>query len=420
MSIVVIGVNHRTSPLAILERVSISGSEVAKAVHSLSMRSNIREAVVLSTCNRTEVYVVAERFHGAEADVREFFCELGGLSDRDLGPHLFGKYDDAAIAHLFEVAAGLDSDVLGEHEILGQVRRASDLARAEGGSGATLNLLFRHAVEVGKRVRTETAISRSTASVSYAAVEMATDHLLGLDGRRVLVVGAGEMGEGMAVALGSTGVHEVAVTNRTVARAEALAARVGGRVAPFADLPMSIAEADVVLTSTGSGSIVIDVETVEAAMRLRPLRPLLMIDVALPRDIDSAVADLDGVTLLDLDDLRLWAARGVELRAAEATKVRDIVGEEVERYGMEATARQAAPLVASLHQWAEGLRQSEIERVLARSGDLTDEQRNAVEAITRGLVAKLLHGPSVRLKEDAGTPRGERNAAAVRDVFGLQ
>jgi glutamyl-tRNA reductase len=420
MSIVVIGVNHRTSPLAILERVSISGTEVAKAVHSLSMRSNIREAVVLSTCNRTEVYVVAERFHGAEADVREFFCELGGLSDDELQPHLFGKYDDAAIAHLFEVAAGLDSDVLGEHEILGQVRRASDLARAEGGSGATLNLLFRHAVEVGKRVRTETAISRSTASVSYAAVEMATDHLVGLDGRRVLVVGAGEMGEGMAVALGSTGVREVAVTNRTVARAEALAARVGGRVVPFADLAMSIAEADVVLTSTGAGSIVIDCETVEAAMRLRPRRPLLMIDVAVPRDIDSAVAGLDGVTLLDLDDLRLWAARGLQLREAEADKVRDIVGEEVERYGMEATARQAAPLVASLHQWAEGLRQSEIERVLGGSGVLTDEQRNAVEAITRGLVAKLLHGPSVRLKEDAGTPRGERNAAAVRDVFGLQ
>jgi glutamyl-tRNA reductase len=419
MSIVVIGVNHRTSPLPVLERVSISGAEVAKAVRSLSIRSNIREAVVLSTCNRTEVYVVAERFHGAEADVHEFFCELSGLSEYELAPYLYSKHDDAAISHLFDVAAGLDSDVLGEHEILGQVRRASDLAREEQATGATLNLLFRHAIGVGKRARTETAIARSTASVSHAAVEMATERLGTLGGLRVLVVGAGEMGEGMAVALSGAGVSEVAVTNRTAARADALAERIGARVVPFTDLPMSIAEADVVLTSTGSGSIVIDFEIVETAMRLRPQRPLLIIDVALPRDVDSAAAGLPGVTLLDLDDLRAWAARGIEQRAAEADKVRVIVAEEVERYGLDATARQAAPLITSLHQWADAVRQAEIDRVLG-SRDLSDEQRDAVESLTRSLVAKLLHGPSTRLRTEAGSPRGERNAAAVRDLFDLQ
>lgn len=420
MSIVVIGVNHRTGPLAVLERVTLADHAVAKAVHSLQARDNIAEAVVVSTCNRTEVYAVAERFHGAYADIRDFFCELGDLAPDDLHPHLYSQHDEAAVAHLFEVAAGLDSAVLGEHEILGQVRAAWELAQSEGGARASLNLLFRHAIEVGKRARTETAISRSTASVSHAAVEMATDRLGGLTGRRVLVVGAGDMGEGMAVALAGAGVAEVAVANRTAERAAALADRVCGRVAPFTDLPAAIAEADVVLTSTGSGSIVIDHDMVAGAMSARPARPLLVVDIAVPRDVDGGVASIPGVSLLDLDDLRRWAARGIEQRAAEADKVRAIVAEEVERYVHEATARQAAPLVAQLHERAEAIRAAELARHAGRLGDLSDAQQAAVDAMTRGLVAKLLHGLSVRLKDDVGSPRGERNAAAVRDLFDLQ
>lgn len=420
VSIVVIGVNHRTGPLAVLERVSLVDDAITKALHSLQSRDNISETVVVSTCNRTEVYAVAERFHGAYADIRDFFCELGGLAPDDLHPHLYSQHDEAAVAHLFEVAAGLDSAVLGEHEILGQVRVAWELAQAEGGARATLNLLFRHAIEVGKRARTETAIGRATASVSQAAVEMANERLGGLTGRRVLVIGAGEMGEGMAVALASAGVAEVAVANRTGERAALLADRVNGRVAPFADLPAAIAEADLVLTSTGSGHIVIDHGTVASAMSARMARPLLVVDIAVPRDVDSGVSSIPGVSLLDLDDLRTWAAKGIEQRVAEADKVRSIVAEEVERYLREATARQAAPLVAQLHERAEAIRSGEIARQAARLADLTDAQRDAVEAVTRGLVAKLLHGPSVRLKDDVGSPRGERNAAAVRDLFDLQ
>ncbi|MEI6402792.1 MAG: glutamyl-tRNA reductase, partial [Actinomycetota bacterium] len=199
MSIVVIGVNHRTGPLSLLERVSIDPTDLPKAIAGLVSRTNVREAVVLSTCNRTEVYAVAERFHGAYADIRDFFCELGGLQPDDLHPHLYSQHDDAAVTHLFEVTSGIGSAVLGETEIVGQVRAAWDIAQAEGGAKSTLNLLFRHALETGKRARTETAISRSTASVSHAAVEMAHEHLDSLDGRRVLVLGAGEMGEGVAV-----------------------------------------------------------------------------------------------------------------------------------------------------------------------------------------------------------------------------
>jgi glutamyl-tRNA reductase len=188
VSIVVIGVNHRTGPLALLERVAVSVESLPKAIASLTGRVNIREAVILSTCNRTEVYAVAERFHGAYSDIRDFFCELGGLAPGDLHEHLYSQHDDGAVSHLFEVASGLDSAVLGETEILGQVRAAWELAKREGGAKATLNLLFRHALETGKRARTETAISRSTTSVSHAAVEMAIEHLGTLAGRRVLVV----------------------------------------------------------------------------------------------------------------------------------------------------------------------------------------------------------------------------------------
>lgn len=419
MSVVVIGVNHRTSPLSVLERVTISGDQVAKALHDVCSRSNVAEAVVLSTCNRTEIYAVAERFHGAFGDIRDVLCSIGGLSPEELHPHLYSQHDDAAIAHLFEVAAGLDSAVLGESEILGQVRNAWELARTEGAAKASLNLLFRHAIEVGKRARTETSIGRGTASVSHAAVEMAQDKLGTLDGLRVLVVGAGEMAEGTAVALRGAGVGEIAVTNRTADRAASLAARVAGRVHPFPDLALAIAEADLVVSCTGAGSVVIDTDTVEQGLGHRKGRPLLLVDIAVPRDVDDAVGHLGGVTLLNLDDLRNWAERGLQLRAGEADRVRAIVGEEVERHLLDSVARQAAPLVAALRAKAESIRTNELERFQGRLSDLSPAQREVVEALTMGIVNKLLHEPSVRLRDDAGSPRGERYASAVRELFDL-
>ena len=418
MSIVVIGVNHRTSSLELLERLAITPDAQGKAIAGLVSRHNIREAVVLSTCNRTEIYAVAERFHGAYADIRDFFCDLGNLDADLLHPHLYSQHDDAAVAHLFDVAAGLDSAVLGESEILGQVRSAWELAQQEGGAKATLNLLFRHALHTGKRARTETSIGRGTASVSHAAVEMATERLGSLAGRRVLVVGAGEMGAGIATALVHAGANDITVTNRSAGRADELAARVGGTVVPFADLRDALGTADMLLTCTGAGGTVIDFDLVESA-RLASTSPLLIVDIAVPRDVAGEVVALANVTLLNLDDLRDWAGRALVLRAEEAQHVHDIVAEEVERFGQESTARQAAPLVSQLRQHADGIRQAEIERFAARLASLDDSQRAAVEAVTRRIVAKLLHTPSVKLKDDAGTPQGERNAAAVRDLFEL-
>jgi glutamyl-tRNA reductase len=418
VSIVVIGVNHRTGPLALLERVCVTGEALPKVISGLTGRDNIREAVVLSTCNRTEVYAVAERFHGAYADIRDFFCELSGLSPDELHPHLYSQHDDAAVEHLFSVAAGLESAVLGETEILGQVRSAWELAQTEGGAKSILNLLFRHAIETGKRARTETAISRGTASVSHAAVEMAQEHLGSLQGRSVFVVGAGEMGEGVAVALSAAGATNVTVANRTTERAEQLARRFDGRVVPFDLLGTHLAHTDVLVTCTGSGTIVIDAEMVRSC-RTDTDSPMLIVDIAVPRDVASNVGELPGITLLDLENLRDWAARGLALRAGVADSVRVIVAEEVERFTVDVTARQAAPLVAQLREHAEAIRGSELQRFSARLASLDPAQRAAVESLTKGIVAKLLHSPSVHLKQDVGTPSGERNAATVRDLFDL-
>jgi glutamyl-tRNA reductase len=418
MSIVVIGVNHRTGPIALLERVAVPHDTLAKAITGLVSRTNIREVAVLSTCNRTEVYAVAERFHGAYADIRDFFCELGGLQPDELHPHLYSQHDDAAVSHLFEVAAGLESAVLGESEILGQVRGAWEAAQAEGGTRATLNLLFRHAIETGKRARTETGIGKHTASVSHAAVDMATERLGSLAGKRVLVVGAGEMGEGVAVALVGAGATDITVTNRTEARAMQLAQRVGGRIVAFSELGVALRDTDVLLTCTGAGSIIIDHDVVSTA-RADATSPLLIVDIAVPRDVAPDVEQAGDVTLLNLDHLRDWAARGLAQRAAEAERVREIVGEEVERFGLEVTARQAAPLVSQLHEKAESIRVSELDRFSNKLAALEPAQRDAVDALAKGIVAKLLHHMSVKLKDDAGTPQGERNAAAVRDLFDL-
>jgi glutamyl-tRNA reductase len=282
-----------------------------------------------------------------------------------------------------------------------------------------LNLLFRHAIETGKRARTETSIGRHTSSVSHAAVDMARESLGAIDGLTVLVVGAGDMGEGVTVALADSGVGQVLVTNRTIAKAQALADRVSGSVTEFYRLAETLSDADVVVTCTGAGSTVINADMVKNAMALRANRPLFIVDIAVPRDVDSDVAHVDGVTLLDLDDLRDWAARGQAQRATEALAVRDIIGQEIERFNMETTARQAAPLVAQLHERAEAVRAAEIDRQYKKLSSLTPEQQDAVDAVTKGIVAKLLHDMSVRLKDDAGTPRGERNSAAVRDLFDL-
>jgi glutamyl-tRNA reductase len=419
VSLVVIGLNHRTVPLDLLERMTVDDARLPKALHDVAGRGHVSEAVVLSTCNRTEIYVVAERFHGAVADVRSFLAETAFLPPEEFADHLYVHHDDEAAAHLFAVASGLDSAVVGEAEVLGQVRSAWERAVDEGTAGSSLNLLFRHALEVGKRARTETGIARHVASVSTAAVAMAAGRLGSLDGRRVLVLGACEMGEGMVRALVAAGVADVAIANRTWDTAVEVATRVGGRALRLAELNDPLAEVDVLPTGTGAHSIMLEHGDLARVMGTRHGHPLLIVDVAVPRDVDPAAADIAGVTLLDMDDLRAFAEAGQAERRREVAAARAIVADELARFVSVSTAREVAPLVGALHDKGEAIRRAELDRLRNRLAGLDERELEAIEALTRGIVAKLLHDPTVGLKDAAGSPRGERLADSLRDLFDL-
>ena len=396
--------------------MTIDESALPKALADLIGREHVSEAVVLSTCNRIEVYVFAETFHGAFQNVRDFLSETAHVAPEQFGDALYAHYEADAVSHLFSVACGLDSAVLGENEIQGQVKSAWETARLEGTCGSSLNNLFRHAAEVGKRARAETGISRHITSVSQAAVALATERLGSLAGRRLMVLGAGDMGEGMAASLAKSEAAEVVVANRTTGRAEELAQRVGGRAVGLPEMSAELAVVDVLLTSTGASSMILEHCDVAEIMAERANRPLLIVDVAVPRDVDPAAGDLDGVTLLDMDDLRAFADRGLRERRAELDRVRGIIDDELNRYLDRSSAREAAPLIAAFRTRAEILRKEELDR---HASGLSPAEREAVEAATRGLVGKLLHEPTVKLKDAAGSPRGDRLAEALRDLFDL-
>jgi glutamyl-tRNA reductase len=421
MPVIVLGLNRRTVALDMFERMTVDDAGLPKALREIMDGAHVSEAVLLSTCMRTEVYAVVERFHGGMSDIRAFLGRLGSSPYEDFADDLYSYFEETAAAHLFEVAAGIDSVVLGEGEILGQVRHAWKRAWDESAAGPTLSHLFRHAIETGKRARSETAIARGVTSLSQSAVALVRERLGGsLDGYNVLLVGAGEMGEGMAAALAaSAGTRRVMVANRTQDRAVELARRVGGEPVGLGALAEALAGADVVLTSTGSPTALFGTSDLAPVLASRPGRPLLMMDVAVPRDVDPAVGRLPGVTLLDMDDLRSFAAAGMAGRRQEVAGVRAIVAEELDRYLDTSAARSMAPLVTALRAHAEGIRTNELDRYRSRLAGLHPRQRDAVEALTKAIVRKLLHEPTVQLKQGAGTPRAERLREAMQTLFDL-
>jgi len=425
MSLVVVGLSHRTVPLDILERMTVSAEHLPKALGDMVSRDFVSEAVILSTCHRTEIYVVAERFHGGVQDIRHFLTGLAFLPPEDFSDHLFTYHDESAAAHLFGVAAGLESVVLGESQILGQVRSAWERARDEGAAGSRLSALFRHALEVGKRARSETAIGRGVTSLSQAAVALATNRLGTLEGRKLVLLGAGEMGEGMAADLAASTEAspgdgpEVVVASRTRQRAVRVAEKVGADVVDLDELPAALAVADVLLSSTGSATVVLGPADLAPLMAVRPDQPLLIVDMGMPRDIDPAVRSIPGVTLLDLADLQAFVEAGLDERRKEVGRVRAIVDEEVVRFQDAVAERQAAPLVTALRERADDLRRAELARYKNRLEGLDARQQEAVAALTHSILAKLLHEPTVRLKESAGSVRGERLAEAIQELFDL-
>jgi glutamyl-tRNA reductase len=413
MSLVLVGTSHRFAPVELRERMAVA-ERAAKDV-AQRLADGGREAVCLSTCNRTELYLVDEDADLAERDGVAELARLAGMSEAAIAGSLYRLRDEAAALHLFRVAAGLDSLVPGEGEILGQVRAAAEA----GAPGPLLDRLFRQALHAGKKARAQTAIAESPASVSSAAAALAEQVFGDLHRSRVLVLGAGRVGELAARNLASRGAEISFVASRTEERAAAVAdAFQAVALAPEA-VASVLAGVDVVVSSTASPGFVLGRAEVEAALSGRKGRPLFLIDLAVPRDLDPEVNEVDGCYLYDIDDLEAVVAETLAGRRREAERAEAIVAREAERFREWQAALEVVPAIASLRAWAEGIRTGELAKAESRLGRLSEAERRVVESVTAAIVNKLLHLPTVRMKEAAATPDGGAYAETVRHLFGL-
>jgi glutamyl-tRNA reductase len=414
-----LGISHKTAPLALRERLALPEGRAAGVMRELVANAEVDEAVAISTCNRTEIYIVASDPVEAESAALSALSRQAGIPPTELLGSLYSPRGMEAARHLFGVAAGLESMIVGEAEIQGQVKRAYELALVEGATGPITNRLFRDALATGKRARHETAIGRSRVSVSSVAVELARGTLGELDSRRVLVIGAGENGELTAKALRERGVETVFVANRRYDRAIGLAQRFGGHAVRFDDLPRELEDADIVVSSTASPHQLVGREELELVMETREGRPLLLIDIAVPRDIDPTVRELPGITLFDMDDLQREVARSLSAREAEAVHVRTIIEQQVESFGDWLASLDVVPTIAALRERGEEI----VERVLReneqRWESLSEADRARVELLARTVVSRLLHEPTLRMKGSAERGGSYVQLQALRELFGL-
>jgi glutamyl-tRNA reductase len=409
MTLLLVGLSHRVAPVELRERVALPGPQAGELAHRFA--GDRREAACLSTCNRTELYTVAEDADEAERDAVEALCLAAGFGAEELRPVLYRMRDEAAALHLCRVAAGLDSMVPGEGEILGQVRAAYEA----GTTGPVLDRLFHQALHAGKKVRAETAISESPASVSSAAAALAGQVFGDLSGCRVLLIGAGKISELTARSLAARGAAISFVANRSLDRAKQLARPLGAEPLALDRIDEELGRADVVLSSTSAPGFVLDRERVEGVLARRKGRPLFLIDVAVPRDLDPAIDGLEGCYLYDIDDLETVVAESLASRRREVTQAEAIVAAEAERFRAWQSSLEVVPAIASLRARAEEIRVAE----LSRARGLSDRERQAAESITARVLDKLLHLPTVRLKEAAAGADGAVYAEAVRHLFGL-
>ncbi len=415
MSFLVTGLNHRNAPVELREQVAITADDLPSALRELRAWPHVREAMILSTCNRVELFIV---YGEQPPDLTGFLTTRFPVNPAELRAHLYQHRDAEAVRHLFRVASSLDSMVVGEPQILGQVKGAFADARAAGVVGRDLERLLQSTFFVAKRVRTETAIASSSVSIASVAVDLALKIFGSLTGKRVLLVGAGKMGELAARHLLAQGASSIAVTNRTQARAERLAQTFGGRVLPFAELLTQADQYDILITSTGSHEFVFRREDGQRFLHRRRGRPMFFIDIAVPRDVDPEMNRVDGVFLYDIDDLQSVAEANKADRSREAASAERLVQTEVEQFIRRQQVVDLAPTLRALQGSVEAMRQAELRRVAGRLEGLTPTQQEAVEALTRGLAAKFLHAPLQALRSAAEEGNGER-VAQLRSTFQL-
>ncbi|RBY91537.1 glutamyl-tRNA reductase [Blastococcus sp. TBT05-19] len=419
MSLLAVGVSHQTAPVALLEQFAMGADDRVKALHELVGSDHVSEALVLATCNRIEVFAEVDRFHGGVTDVGRVLARQAGASVEELSPYVTVHYEDQAVEHLFTVAAGLDSMVVGETQVLGQLRAAYALAREEGTVGRALHPVVQRALRVGKRVHSETGIDKAGASLVSVALDRAEARIGDLTGRPVLVVGAGSMGALAATTLARRGA-DVVISSRTETSAERLAETVGGRTAPLDRMAEELAAADVLLTCTGATGLVVGTDVVATAMAGRGDRPLVVVDLALPRDVDPGVAALPGVHVVDLALLQGDRGDGSgPVAADDINSARAMIEAETALLRAERRAAEVGPTVSALRSQAAEVVDAELLRLAGRLPDLDARARGEIARTVRRVVDKLLHEPTVRVKELAASPGGTDYAGALRALFGL-
>lgn len=413
MSLLAVGLSHRSTPVELLEQVALDGDQLTKLVRDLVRAEHITEALVLATCNRLEVHADVTKFHGGVKEIGEQLAAHTGVELDVLTDHLYVHYEDRAVQHVFEVAAGLDSMVVGEQQILGQLRTALNHARHEGTVGRSLGSVVDNALRVGKRAHTETGIDKAGRSIVSAGVDHAAASLGELTAAHAVVVGAGSMSTLAATELSARGVRRITVVNRTFERGERLAQQVGGRAAAIDELASAVAEADIVVSCTGALEIVVGADALAACAG----RNVVVLDLAMPRDVDPAAREIPGLTLVDLDVLG-GALEGAQV-ALEVDAVRRIVHEEVGGYLARQRADRVAPTVVALRERAQQVVDAEMRRLLARLPDADERTVRELRKTVERVVDKLLHAPTVRVKELAEAPGGDSYAEVLRELFAL-
>ncbi len=416
--VLALGISHKTAPVALRERMALTDAQAGQLMREMVARDEVQEAVAISTCNRTEIYLVASDPVQAEAELLGWLARRAAIRPTELAGIVYSPRNCDAARQLFRVTSGLESMIVGEVEVQGQVKRAYERALAGGTTGPLTNRLFRAALQTGKRVRTETALGAGRASVSTVAVELAREVMGDLAQRNVVIIGAGETSELTARALADQGVSTIFVANRHAERALSLAERFGGRVASLQELPDRLAEADIVVSSTSSPHTLIEADDLEVVMHARDHRPLLFIDIAVPRDIEHACNELPGVTVYDIDDLQRVVARNLEVRGGEQAGAEAIVEQEIQGFARWMAELDVTPTITALRAHGQAI----VEQVLAENAERweTVSPRDAarIEAIARAVMQRLLHEPTIRLKavEDEG---GHGRQQVLRELFGL-
>ena len=420
MEILVVGLSHKSAPVEIREKVAFASDCLHEALRSVRDVDGVHEGVIVSTCNRVEIYAAGRKREDGIEGLCRFMAQYHGVEEEKLRPHLYVFAGPEAVRHVFRVASSLDSMVVGEPQILGQVKDAYEKAAEGSATGLVLNRFMHKAFSVAKRVRTETRIAQAAVSISFAAVELARKIFGTLEGKKVLVIGAGEMCELAATHLMENGVSGVQVTNRTLARAEALAAKFQGRAVPFEEFRDHLPDVDIVISSTGAPHFVVEVEDVRAAMKARRQKPMFFIDIAVPRDVDPRANDLPNVYLYDVDDLQGVVDANKKEREKEAEKAEQIVGDEVLGFLAWLRTLEVTPTIRALRERFDGIRKAEMDKTLKSFGEgLTDKQRRSLEAMGQAIVNKILHEPTVHLKRLAEEPELEFSVDAGRRLFGL-